>query len=129
MKKKILVVDDDSTQNSLYVEVFTAKGYETFSAIDGLDGLEIAKREKPDLVFTGIQMPRMDGFELIRNLRDNQDTAKIPIIMFSHLGKEEDRHRAGKFGQVEFMVKGIDGPKNILQKVEELINAKDKQPI
>ncbi|MBX4191817.1 MAG: response regulator [Candidatus Doudnabacteria bacterium] len=64
MKKRILVVDDDAVQKDLYSDVFKDKGYEVIPAADGLEGLEVALKEKPDLIFTGIIMPRMDGFEI-----------------------------------------------------------------
>ena len=121
MKKKILVVDDDLEQQDLYVDIFKGKGFAVISAKDGLEGLDEALKEKPDLVFSGIIMPRMDGFEFIRNLRSNVATAQTPVILFSHLGREEDRERANKLSKVEFMVKGIDGPKDILNKIETLI--------
>ena len=121
MKKKVLITDDDRDQRDLYEEVFKGKGYEVSAAADGLEGLEKALKEKPDLVFTGIIMPRMDGFEFIRNLRTNVATAQVPVIMFSHLGREEDRERANKLQGVEFFVKGVDGPADILKRVEELI--------
>lgn len=120
--KKILVVDDDFKQRDLYVDLFREKGFEVISARDGLEALEIALKDKPDLVFTGIIMPRMDGFELIHNLRNNVATALTPVIMFSHLGREEDRKRANSLSHVEFMVKGYDEPVEILKKAQELLS-------
>jgi len=119
--KKILVVDDDAEQKILYHDIFSAKGYEVFMAQDGLEGLEEALKQKPDLVFTGIIMPRMDGFELIRNLRNNAATANIPVILFSHLGREEDRKKAEGLEKVDFMLKGFDRPAKIAERVVELI--------
>ncbi|MBI3952556.1 MAG: response regulator [Candidatus Doudnabacteria bacterium] len=119
-KKKILVVDDDFEQRDLYVDLFMANGFEVLSAPDGLNGLEVALKEKPDLVFTGIIMPRMDGFELIRNLRNNAVTAHVPIIVFSHLGREEDRQKAEEF-RVDFMIKGYNKPKEILDRVKSML--------
>jgi CheY-like chemotaxis protein len=122
MAKKILVADDDFKQRDLYVELFKNKGYHVISADDGLEALEIALKERPDLIFTGIIMPRMDGFELIRNLRSNVATADAGIIMFSHLGREEDRQKASQVPRVVFMVKGYDSPSAILEKVEEMLD-------
>jgi CheY-like chemotaxis protein len=121
MKKTILVVDDDTVQKDLYTDVFKNKGYDVISAIDGLEGLETALKNKPDLVFTGIIMPRMDGFEMIKNLRANVVTANIPVMMFSHLGREEDKEKAKKIPNVYFLVKGFDSPKEILKQIAELI--------
>ncbi|HEX9503249.1 MAG TPA: response regulator [Patescibacteria group bacterium] len=122
IKKKILIVDDDEQQRELYVDLFKDKGFEVASAEDGRQGLDMSLKAKPDLVFTGIIMPWMDGFEFIRNLRINPLTAEVPVIMFSHLGREEDREKAKKLSNVTFFVKGIDGPADILKKVQELVD-------
>lgn len=118
-----MVVDDDASQRDLYIDIFKTQGLEVFSASDGLEGLDVALKEKPDLVFTGIIMPRMDGFEFVRNLRANVVTAKVPVLMFSHLGREEDREKAKKLTDVTFLVKGLDRPKDISKKVEELLGS------
>lgn len=122
MSKKILVADDDFEQRDLYVELFRDSGFDVVSADDGLEALEKSLKEKPDLVFTGIIMPRMDGFELIHNLRNNVATAAVPVIMFSHLGREEDREKAMALSKVQFTVKGYDTPASILKKVRELLS-------
>lgn len=124
--KKILVVDDDFGQRDLYAELFRRRGFDVLIGADGLQGLEIALKDKPDLVFTGIIMPRMDGFELVRNLRNNVATVLVPVIMFSHLGREEDKEKAEKLKDVHFMVKGYDDLKDILAKAEELLDLAPK---
>ena len=121
MSKTILVADDDHQQKDLYTEVFKSLGYKILVADDGSAALEIALKEKPDLIFTGIIMPRMDGFELVRNLRNNVATAQVPVILFSHLGREEDRQKAKLLAKVDFMVKGFDSPATISKRVQELL--------
>ncbi|MBI4049674.1 MAG: response regulator [Candidatus Doudnabacteria bacterium] len=121
---KILVADDDKDQRELYAELLSQNGYQVVEAVDGLDALEKSLQKPPDLVFTGIIMPRMDGFELIRNLRNNVATAVIPVIMFSHLGREEDKQKASKLLNVHFAVKGYDSPSEILEKVKDLLQHK-----
>jgi CheY-like chemotaxis protein len=123
MKKTILVVDDDIVQKELYTDVFKGKGYDVITAGDGLEGLDTALKHKPDLVFTGIIMPRMDGFEMIKNLRANVATANTPVMMFSHLGREEDKEKAKQIPNVYFLVKGFDSPKEILRQIAELIGS------
>jgi DNA-binding response OmpR family regulator len=120
--KKILVADDDAEQRDLYCELFQESGYVVTVAEDGLDALEKSLKEKPDLIFSGIIMPRMDGFEMIRNLRNNVSTSMVPVIMFSHLGREEDRKKVESLYLVDFMVKGTNTPKEILAKVKERLS-------
>jgi len=121
------VVDDDLVQKDLYLQVFKDKGYDVTGANDGLEGLDIALKFKPDLVFSGIIMPRMDGFEFVRNLRNNAIMAEVPVILFSHLGREEDKKKAEKFTKVTFMIKGLAGPNVILTKVKELLDKKNEK--
>src|SRR3989344_743428 len=129
MAKKILVIDDDQEQRGLYAELFRQNGFTVYEADDGLEGLEMALAHIPGLLFTGIIMPRMDGFELIHNLRNNVATAVTPVILFSHLGREEDKQKAAKLINVNFMVKGYDNPSKILQKVKELLNPAKPKPV
>src|SRR3989344_5882863 len=96
--KNILVVDDDFQQRDLYIEFLRSKGFVVTGANDGQDAWEKIQKQKPDLVFTGIAMPRMTGFELIEKLRATPATASLPIIVFSHLGREEDKKRAKALG-------------------------------
>jgi CheY-like chemotaxis protein len=119
--QKILVVDDDSEQRELYSELFKEQGFDVVEASDGLAALDVALKQKFDLIFTGIIMPKMDGFEMIRNLRNNVATALTPVVMFSHLGREEDRQKALKLNRVTFVVKGYDSPSEILNQVKELV--------
>ena len=127
MAKTILVADDDTVQRDLYREVFKSNGYRVLAVGDGLEALDKALKDKPDLIFTGIIMPRMDGFELVRNLRNNVATSQIPVIMFSHLGRAEDREKAQSL-HVEFLVKGFDSPSHILGRVKELLTVPAKTP-
>ncbi|MEJ0021297.1 MAG: response regulator [Candidatus Doudnabacteria bacterium] len=127
MNQKILVADDDLAQRDLYVDLFKEGGYQVTTADDGQDAWEKIQQNKPDLVFTGILMPHMSGFELIEKLRSNKSTETTPVIIFSHLGRPEDRAKAGKLPFVEFMVKGFDRPINIVRKAEEMLTYQPPQ--
>ena len=117
--KTILVADDDFEQRELYAELFRAD-FDVITANDGQDAWEKIQKQKPSLIFTGIQMPRMTGFELIAKIQNDLSTAFVPIIIFSHLGREEDKHKAQSLG-VNFMVKGYDSPIKILNLVKSLL--------
>ncbi len=114
----ILVVDDDVSSRRLYREVFQKEGFNVLTAQDGLEGLDIAIRERPDLVFTGIIMPRMDGFELISSLRKNAATSDIPIVMYSHLGREEDKRKAHELGVKDFVVRSVVTPREVSDRIK-----------
>lgn len=122
---KILLVDDNEEIRTLYAEIFRKNNFEVEEAIDGLDGLDKATKDIPDIIFTGIVMPRMDGFDLMNNLKKNIATKDIPVIISSHMGREKDQRKALEMGAKDFIVKSMITPKEIVDKVKMLlVNAK-----
>lgn len=119
---KLLLVDDDTDTRSLYAEVFRGAGFEVREAKDGLEGLEMATAERPDVIFTGIIMPRMDGFALTEALRGNVVTASIPIAFSSHLGRQEDQQRAREMGINEFIVRDVVTPNEAVVRIQSLVS-------
>lgn len=120
-KSKILIVDDDDVIRETYVQVFNQKGFEVLSAVDGVEGIDLATKEIPDAILTGIVMPRMDGFQLIKTLQENVQTREIPVAILSHLGREEDRKKAQELGISEFIVQGSSPVNEIVEKMRSLI--------
>jgi len=120
-KPKILIVDDDDVIRETYVQVFKQKGFEVASAVDGVDGVDLATKNIPDVILTGIIMPRMDGFQLIQTLRENIQTREVPIAILSHLGREEDRKKAQEMGIGEFIVQGSATINEIVGKIRSLL--------
>lgn len=118
--KKILLVDDDIPTRKMYAAVFREAGLKVIEAGDGIEGLDKATKEIPDVIFTGIIMPRMDGFSLMEALKKNISTAEIPVLISSHMGREEDRQRANILGARFFIVRGFVTPKEVIEKVKSL---------
>lgn len=123
--KKILIIDDDENAREIYAEVFKQAGFEVAEAIDGLEGLDKATKNIPDIIFTGIIMPRMDGFALKDALAKNVATAAVPVIMLSHMGREEDRIKAKETGIKDFIVQGMASPKEVVEKIKTLFSSGD----
>lgn len=120
-KPKILIVDDNDVVRETYVQVFKQKGFDVLSAIDGVEGVDFATKEIPNVILTGIVMPRMDGFQLIKTLQENIQTKEIPIAILSHLGREEDRKKAQELGINEFIVQGSSSINEIVEKIRSLM--------
>ena len=124
-KKKIVIIDDDDGTRELYANVFRSSGYEILEAKDGLEGLDLITQENPDVVFTGIVMPRMDGFSMFESMKKNVATADIPVIISSHLGREEDRRRAESLGARDFIIKGMTKPREVVERINSLFDKKE----
>ena len=82
---KILVIDDDAATRRLLRETLTSSGYEVAEATNGEEGFQKAQAEKPDLIIADILMPVRDGYQLAKDLRNNPDTASMPIMMLTGL--------------------------------------------
>ncbi|GBU09249.1 hypothetical protein AwWohl_03870 [Gammaproteobacteria bacterium] len=102
IKPLILVVDDSITMRKVSTRMLERAGFRIITAKDGLDALERLGQEQPDLIMLDIEMPRMDGFEVLANVRSNQSTTNIPIIMITSRTGEKHRQRALSLGANEY---------------------------
>lgn len=118
---KIIVIDDNADMRELYAEIFRNNGFDVQAAEDGLAGLEMIDQDLPDVIFTGIIMPRMDGFALVEELKKNVATASIPVVFFSHLGRSEDKERAKSLGVKEFFVQGMVPVNEVVRTIKSLL--------
>jgi len=120
--KKILLVEDDENTRAIYLGVLQAKGFEVIEAVDGTDGLEKAITENPDLIFTGIEMPKMDGFKMFEELKKNPNTSQIPVAISSHMGREEDQKKAIQIGAKDFIPRDFNSPKQVADRLYAIIS-------
>ena len=100
---KVLVVEDHHDTSFLLCRLLKMEGYEVEHAIDGMVGYHATATSAPDLIVTDIQMPRMDGIEMIKRIRESQEGKRIPIIVMSAYGQRRitDALEAGADGIVE----------------------------
>jgi len=125
MAKKVLVCDDEPYIVESVSYVVRKAGYEVVTAEDGLEALDAGRREKPDLVFLDIMMPRMSGYEVCRQLKADPSTRKAYIVMLTARGQEEDERKALEMGADEFMTKPFS-PRKMRAKLEEVLGAAGK---
>jgi len=104
-KKTILVVDDSLTVRRVMQRLLTREGYHVVLATDGVDALHQLQDVRPDVALVDIEMPRMDGFDLARNIRDMSGTARLPIIMITSRTAAKHRERAMELGVNEYLGK------------------------
>ena len=120
-KKTIAIVDDDVDTLDMYASIFEMADYNVIRASDGLEALSVIGDHTPHLIFTGIVMPRMDGFAMMEALRQNKRTADIPVVINSHLGREADRKRAEELGAKDFIIRGFTPPREVLERIGALL--------
>ncbi len=120
-KPTVLIVDDQQQTIDVYSRVFRESGYNAVSAVDGLDGLDKATKVHPELIFTGIIMPRMDGFAMVQALRKSATIAHTPVIMYSHLGRAQDRERARELDVRDFVVASNISPEDVVDRIHVIL--------
>ncbi|GBE13928.1 gliding motility regulatory protein [bacterium BMS3Abin13] len=124
--KRILVVDDSITVREVERKMLAVKGYEVKTAVDGKDGLNALRNEDFDLVVTDVDMPRMNGIELVSLIRSDARFERLPVIIVSYKDREEDRQRGLEAGADYYLTKGSFQDETLLRTVEELIGGPDQ---
>ena len=120
MGNKILVVDDEPHLVEVMASRLRANQYEVVTAITGRDGIEKAREEKPNLILLDIMMLDMDGYGVLRYLKDMSETKDIPVIMMSVKKWSEDIKRAMSGGAVDYIVKPFDS-KDLIGKLKAVL--------
>jgi len=107
-KKKILVVDDEPQFRLLVQKRLQANGYDVVQAVDGADGLEKARTEKPDLILLDIMMPHMNGVEVLKVLKSEDTTRDIPVVMLTAKGETDLILDAQEIGAADYFIKPFE---------------------
>jgi CheY-like chemotaxis protein len=121
MAKKLLVVEDNEQNRVLMRDILTYNGYEVLEAKDGRDGVEIAKKEIPDLILMDIQMPIMDGFKATRLLKETPETKGIKIIGITSFAMRGDREKILQAGMDDYISKPIN-VKEFIEIIKRYLN-------
>ncbi|MDD5668499.1 MAG: response regulator transcription factor [Candidatus Omnitrophica bacterium] len=125
-KRKILVVDDEHELVKLIAFNLTIGGYSVLSAYNGFEALEICNTEKPALIILDIMLPRIDGWEVCRRLRQNPQTRTIPIIMLSALSEVDDKLKGFDLGTDDYVTKPFS-PRELVVRVKRVLDRSESK--
>jgi DNA-binding response OmpR family regulator len=102
---RILLIEDDRFLRRAADAALRRHGFTVLTAVDGEEGLRLARAEKPDLVLLDLIMPGMQGFEVLKLLKADADTSSIPVIVLSNLGQDSDVQHALAAGAADYLIK------------------------
>ena len=108
MPRKILIVEDNEDNRELAVKVLRNKGFETVTAVDGEEAIEKAVSEKPDLILLDITLPKLDGYEVAKRLKNMEEFKDIPIVAFTAHAMKGDREKVIVAGFEGYISKPIN---------------------
>ncbi|WP_454757989.1 response regulator [Cupriavidus campinensis] len=120
-RKRVLVVDDSLTVRELERKLLAGRGYDVAVAVDGMDGWNVLRAEPFDLVITDVDMPRMDGIELVTRIREEPRLRQLPVMIVSYKDREQDRERGLQAGADYYLAKGSFHDTALLDAVLDLI--------
>jgi two-component system sensor histidine kinase and response regulator WspE len=124
-RRRVLVVDDSLTVRELERKLLDQAGYDVEIAVDGMDGWNAVRAGQFDLIVTDVDMPRMDGIELVRLIKQDPQLGKLPVMIVSYKDREEDRRRGLEAGADYYLTKGSFHDDTLQRAVEDLIGEGD----
>ncbi len=123
-RKRILVVDDEIYIVHILEFSLTMEGYTVLTASDGQEALKTIEAERPDLVVLDIMMPSLDGYQVCRKLRQDDQFQNLPVILLSAKGRPVDREAGLEAGADDYITKPFS-PRKLLEKIRELLERKE----
>jgi CheY-like chemotaxis protein len=121
--KKILIVDDEEAILKMYSTTLNISGkFQIITAKNGEDALSLAEKESPDLIYLDIIMPKLNGLDVLKQLKENKETKHIPVIILTNLPEDASADKATSLGANDYFVKVENEPEELLQKTEKIFS-------
>lgn len=120
-QKTILIAEDDLSLQEMYRMRLEADGYKVTTASDGSEALESISQNKPDLILLDLIMPKLNGFDVLNNLKKNPETKDIPIIVLTALIQEVTKAKSLMSGADDYLMKSEVTPAEVAKKVKEVL--------
>jgi CheY-like chemotaxis protein len=126
-EKVVLVVDDDITLLEMYVDRIKAEGAIVVEAKDGEDALQKVREDKPCVILLDIMMPKINGFDVLKQLKSDPETADVPVIILTALSDDQKRRQGLQLGADDYIVKSETLPIDVIEKIKKVISSKNIQ--
>lgn len=121
MKKKILLVEDDSFLSSLAARALDEAGYEVELATDAEKAMEYLSKGTPDLILLDLVLPGMNGFEFLEKIKKEEKTKSIPVVILSNLGSKEEIEQGFRLGAHSYLIKSHILLDDLVKRIDEVI--------
>lgn len=121
--KKVLIVDDDLVLRQLYTDRLQTEGYKILTASNGEEGLEAVKNEKPDVIILDIMMPKMNGIDVLKNLRSQSETKDIPVIVLTALLQQIKQIEEVLGPKDSYLMKSEMVPADVVKKIQAALGS------
>jgi len=120
-KIKILLIEDDSFLLSMYATKFEMENFKVVSAEDGEKGIKAAIKELPDVILLDILLPKMNGFEVLKQLKADKNTNRIPVILLTNLSQKTEIEQGLSLGAEDYLIKAHFMPSEVVEKIKRIL--------
>ncbi len=117
----VLLVEDDTFLANIYKTKFEMEKFKVTVAENGEDGLDMAKKKKPDVILLDILLPKMDGFTVLENIKKDKSAKDIPVILLTNLGQKDDVEKGLEMGAADYLIKAHFKPSETVDKVKKVL--------
>lgn len=121
---KILFIEDEADLQKTFREFLEKKGFKIISALNGEDGFNLAKTQSPDLILLDLILPKMDGFQVLKELKETEDTKNIPVIVLTNLERIDDIDKALFSGATNYLIKANYSLEELTTKIKQVLSEK-----
>lgn len=118
---KVLIAEDDAFLIKAYAAKLQKEGFEVFLAGNGQEAVDMARQKNPEIILLDMIMPVKTGFDALEDLKNDEELKKIPVVVLSNLGQEEDIDYAKKLGAVDYLVKSNISMKDVVEKIKKIV--------
>lgn len=127
MKPKVLIIEDEPLLTRMYAKKLQEDGYSCSIAENGVEGITFAKERLPDIILCDIMMPVKDGITTLKELKEDDTTKDIPVIMLTNLSDSKYVEEALSMGAITYLIKSQLTPTDVVQKVKETLETHGKK--
>lgn len=120
--KRVLIIEDDLTLRNVLAEFLGSEGFLVGVASDGEEGVNMIKSYNPDIVLLDIILPKKNGFEVLKEVKDSEGKLSVPFVLLTNLGSLDDIEKALELGATTYLVKGDYQVREIVEKVKEILS-------
>lgn len=121
--KKILLIEDDPFLIDIYTTKLKREGFSTSVANDGKIGLEKIREDKPDLVILDIVLPNADGWEILSEIKNDEQIKSVKVVILSSLGQKDEVEKGLRLGAVKYLVKAHYTPSEVVREIKKIFEA------
>lgn len=120
-KQTIMIIEDDSFVMDIYKTKLSQDGFSVVEAENGTEALKKLKNIKPDLILLDIIMPYMDGLEVLKKIKESEETKNIPVILLTNLSQKEEVNKGMELGARDYLIKSHFTPSEVLEKIKSCL--------